>query len=143
MVKDNIKYRIIIGLLISVAHLPLRVLYVFSDIAYLSIYYVVRYRRKTVRHNLEMVFGTADRKRIIAIEKKFYRHLCDCMVETVKLLHISDEEVDRRVDVTNGEYIDSIIRSGHSVVLFLGHYGNWEWVQAIIHHFREPLVGGC
>ena len=74
MVKDNIKYRIIIGLLISVAHLPLRVLYVFSDIAYLSIYYVVRYRRKTVRHNLEMVFGTADRKRIIAIEKKFYRH---------------------------------------------------------------------
>ena len=142
MVKDNIKYRIIIGLLTSVAHLPLRVLYVFSDIAYLSIYYVVRYRRKTVRHNLEMVFGTADRKRIIAIEKKFYRHLCDCMVETVKLLHISDEEVDRRVDVTNGEYIDSIIRSGHSVVLFLGHYGNWEWVQAIIHHFSEPLVGG-
>ena len=142
MVKDNIKYRIIIGLLTSVAHLPLRVLYVFSDIAYLSIYYVVRYRRKTVRHNLEMVFGTADGKRIIAIEKKFYRHLCDCMVETVKLLHISDEEVDRRVDVTNGEYIDSIIRSGHSVVLFLGHYGNWEWVQAIIHHFREPLVGG-
>ena len=142
MVKDNIKYRIIIGLLTSVAHLPLRVLYVFSDLAYFIIYYIVKYRRKTVRHNLEMVFGTADRKRIIAIEKKFYRHLCDCIAETVKLLHISDEEVDRRVDVTNGEYIDGIIRSGHSVVLFLGHYGNWEWVQAIIHHFKEPLVGG-
>ncbi len=137
-----IKYRILINLLTALAHLPLKVLYAFSDIAYFFIYHVIRYRRKTVRHNLEMVFGTADRERIIAIEKKFYRHLCDCIAETVKLLHISDEEVDRRVDVTNGEYIDSIIRSGHSVVLFLGHYGNWEWVQAIIHHFREPLVGG-
>ena len=136
------KYNILISLLSSVARLPLRALYVLSDVAYFFIYHVVRYRRKTVRSNLVMVFGDSDMKMIVRTEKEFYRHLCDCIAETVKLLHISDEEIDRRVDVTNGEYIDSIIRSGHSVVLFLGHYGNWEWVQAIIHHFSEPLVGG-
>lgn len=136
------KYNILISLLFSVARLPLRALYVLSDVAYFFIYHVVRYRRKTVRSNLVMVFGDSDMKMIVRTEKEFYRHLCDCIAETVKLLHISDEEIDRRVDVTNGEYIDSIIRSGHSVVLFLGHYGNWEWVQAIIHHFSEPLVGG-
>lgn len=136
------KYKILTCIFTGFACLPLGVLYLFGDLAYLIVYYIARYRRKTVRHNLELVFGTSDRKRIIRIEKKFYRHLCDCIVETVKLLHISDEEVDRRVDVTNGELIDGIIRSGHSVVLFLGHYGNWEWVQAIIHHFHEPLTGG-
>ena len=138
----NISYNILSGLLSAVACLPLKVLYIFSDIAYFFIYYVIRYRRKTVRHNLELVFGRSGHRNILRIEKEFYRHMCDCIAETVKLLHISDKEVDRRVEVTNGEYIDSIIRSGHSVVLMLGHYGNWEWVQAIIHHFREPLVGG-
>ena len=138
----NISYRISVGILSALARLPLEVLYVFSDIAYFIIYYAVRYRRKTVRHNLELVFGPSGHSNIIRIEKKFYRHLCDCIAETVKLLHISDEEIDRRAVVTNGEYIDDIIRSGHSMVLLLGHYGNWEWVQAIIHHFKEPLVGG-
>ena len=105
------KYNILISLLSSVARLPLRALYVLSDVAYFFIYHVVRYRRKTVRSNLVMVFGDSDMKMIVRTEKEFYRHLCDCIAETVKLLHISDEEIDRRVDVTNGEYIDSIIRS--------------------------------
>ncbi len=138
----NIKYSLLVSFLTAAAHLPMKCLYVISDMAYPFIYYLIRYRRRTVRHNLELVFGTDDPARIVRMEKKFYHHLCDCIAETVKLLHISDEEIDRRVEVTNGEYIDSIIRSGHSVILFLGHYGNWEWVQAIIHHFREPLVGG-
>ena len=142
MMQNDIKYTLILRLLTAVAWLPLGILYILSDIAYLIIYYLVRYRRDTVRYNLELVFGKENRKHTAAIEKRFYRHLCDCIVETVKLLHISDREIDSRVEVTNGEYIDNIIRSGHSVVLFLGHYGNWEWVQAIIHHFKEPLVGG-
>ena len=140
--KNSTRYSIALNLLSATARLPLCILYVLSDMAYFIVYYIVRYRRETVRQNLELIFGKADRKKIIRIEKRFYRHLCDCIVETVKLLHISDKEIDRRVEVTNGEYIDEIIRSGHSVVLFLGHYGNWEWVQAIIHHFKEPLVGG-
>ena len=140
--KADTKYTIVLGLLKAVARLPLSVLYILSDLAYYPTYYIIGYRRETVRHNLELVFGTEDRGKILQTEKKFYRHLCDCVVETVKLLHISDAEIDRRVEVINGNLVDEIIRSGHSVVLFLGHYGNWEWVQAIIHHFNEPLVGG-
>ena len=138
----NFKYNALVFLLKALACLPSGILYFLSDIAYFFIYHVVRYRRGTVGHNLSLVFGSGSGEKIKAIEKEFYRHMCDCIAETVKLLHISDEEIDRRVDVTNGEYIDSIIRSGHSVVLFLGHYGNWEWVQATIRHFSEPLVGG-
>ena len=140
--KADTKYTIILKLLTAIAHLPLSALYHLSNFAYFVIYRLVRYRRDTVRSNLERVFGKDDEDRILQLEKGFYRHFCDCFVETVKLLHISDEEINERVNVTNGEYIDSIIRSGHPVVLFLGHYGNWEWVQAIIRHFSEPLIGG-
>ena len=140
--KNDTGYKILVNILTAVAHLPLCILYFIGDIAYLTIYHIIRYRRKTVRENLEMVFGTDDKKRLKSIEKKFYRHLCDCIAETVKLLHISDEEIDRRVKVPNGDFIDGIIDSGRPVILFLGHYGNWEWVQAIIHHFKSPIVGG-
>ena len=140
--KDETKYSLILKLLTALARLPLPVLYLLGDFAYLIVYYLIHYRKDTVRGNLELVFGKDDRKKLRRIEKRYYRHLCDCIVETVKLLHISDKEIDERVDVPNGEFIDDIIRSGHPVVLFLGHYGNWEWVQAIIRHFSEPLIGG-
>lgn len=140
--KDETKYSLILKLLTALARLPLPVLYLLGDFAYLIVYYLIHYRKDTVRGNLELVFGKDDRKKLRRIEKRYYRHLCDCIVETVKLLHISDKEIDERVEVPNGEFIDDIIRSGHPVVLFLGHYGNWEWVQAIIRHFSEPLIGG-
>jgi lauroyl/myristoyl acyltransferase len=36
--------------------LPFRVLYMLSDMEFVLIYYVVRYRRKIVRHNLTTAF---------------------------------------------------------------------------------------
>lgn len=139
---NQLSYYILIGILTLLACLPLRVLYWFSDFIYLIIYYVIGYRRGTVRHNLNLVFGKSKPEAIPQIEKAYYRHMCDCIVETVKLLHISDKEIDRRVEVVNGAYIDEVVNAGHSVVLLLGHYGNWEWVQAIIHHFKAPDLAG-
>ena len=86
--KNSTRYSIALNLLSATARLPLCILYVLSDMAYFIVYYIVRYRRETVRQNLELIFGKTDRKKIIRIEKRFYRHLCDCIVETVKLLHI-------------------------------------------------------
>lgn len=139
---NKIFYKILIGILTLLAYLPLNILYIFSDFIFFIVYYIVGYRRGTVKHNLNLIFGKSNPEAIPRIEKAYYHHMCDCIVETVKLLHISDEEIDRRVDVTNGAYIDEIVNSGHSVVLLLGHYGNWEWVQAIIHHFKAPGLAG-
>ena len=58
------KYKILKSFFTCFALLPLGVLYLFSDMAYFIVYYVIGYRRKTVRHNLELVFGTSDRKRL-------------------------------------------------------------------------------
>lgn len=139
---NKLYYKIVICLLTILACLPLRVLYLFSDFIYLIVYYVIGYRRGTVRHNLNLVFGKSNPEDIPRIEKAYYHHMCDCIVETVKLLHISDREIDKRVEVVNGSYIDELTGSGKSVVLLLGHYGNWEWVQAIVHHFNIPALAG-
>ncbi len=130
-------YRCIFGLL---ALLPLRVLYCLSDFLYLLFAKILKYRRKIVRANLRNSFPEMSDKELREIEKDFYHQFCDNIVETIKLLNISDKEVDRRIKVTGGDIVDRHSREGKSVILYLGHYANWEWVPAIVRHFSEPEI---
>ena len=50
--KENITYMILHAVFYAVSLLPLRVLYLLSDIGFIIVYHVVRYRRKIVRKNL-------------------------------------------------------------------------------------------
>lgn len=140
---NNILYYLIIGLLRCVALLPLRVLYLISDLAYVIVFHFVKYRRKVVRANLELVFSAKKSKaEIDRIEREFFRYLCDSIFETIKLLHISDKQMRRRMRVTNANIIDASAAEGRSQVLMLGHYHNWEWVQAISLFTNNDLIIG-
>jgi KDO2-lipid IV(A) lauroyltransferase len=52
-------------------------------------------------------------------------------LETVKLMHISDEEVRRRMRFTNPEYIEQLRSDGRPIFLYLGHQANWEYIISI------------
>lgn len=123
-----------------VAVWPLGLLYLLSDFIYLVVYYVVGYRRKTVRQNLEAAFPEKSARELKQVEKDFYHYMCDIIVETLKLLHISDKEMQRRVEVVNPEVVNSSVAEGKSAVLLLGHYGNWEWVQQLSRHLSNDVT---
>ena len=114
-------------LLKMVAILRFRVLYIFSDMVYPLIYYVVGYRRKVVRTNLTKSFPELDLKEIVKIEKKFYRHFCDYVFETIKLLHISDKQMQSRLRFTNIEEIEKRRGDGRPFFIYLAHQGNWDY----------------
>ena len=82
----NFNYYLIRSLWNFGALLPFKVLYFFSDIIYLLVYYVVRYRRKVVRKNLVNSFPEKTIKEIVQIEKKFYAWFCDFIVEIIKIM---------------------------------------------------------
>lgn len=138
--KESVGYKVTMGALRAVAWLPLWVLYGLSDVFFVVMYYIVRYRRKMVRKNLRLVFPEASSQEIRRYERGFYRHLCDVFIEAVKLLHFSDEQARRRIQVEGAELIDEAARRGKSAVVMLGHYGNWEWVPAVTGHIKEPVV---
>lgn len=139
---DNLKYRAIIGLLKFIALFPLRVLYLVSDIACFILHRVVGYRVEIVRSNLSRAFPEKTAGELRKIENAFYRHLCDVFVEAIKLLHISDAEMKRRVKVEGVELVNEAVVAGKSVVLMLGHYGNWEWVTASAPYMDHRAVIG-
>lgn len=134
---NDFGYKITLALLYALALLPMRVLYVLSDFLYLIVYHVARYRRKLVRENLAACFPDKNETDRRDIEKKFYRNFTDYIVETVKLLHISDAEIKRRMQFENIELIDRLTAEGRSVVVYFSHCGNWEWATSMTLHVRH------
>lgn len=124
------------------AGLPLGILYLFSDIAFPIIYYIIRYRRRLVRENLRSAFPEKSEKEILRIEKAFYHNLCDVFIEAFKCLNISDEEMRQRVEVLNCELPERLASEGKSIFMLLGHFGCWEWYQEVCVRYKNPKKGG-
>lgn len=129
------KEKILIVFLKGIACIPLGLLYLFSDFVAFMLYYIIKYRRKVVRANLESSFPEKGVKEIKRLEKEFYLHLSDQIVETLKLFHVSDDELKKRVKVNNYEAVNQTLGEGKNAVLLMGHYGNWEWAQEITRYF--------
>lgn len=140
--KKGIGYSLLYIVTYLHALLPFSVLYLLSDILFVGIYYVARYRRKLVRRNLKNAFPEKSPKQIVTLERMFYHHLCDYFVETIKTLRLSDREVSKRLKFENPEIFNRLTADGNSCILSLGHYGNWEWVPSIVMHFDPGIKQG-
>ncbi|MDE7154404.1 MAG: lysophospholipid acyltransferase family protein [Muribaculaceae bacterium] len=132
--------KIAFGAVKAVAILPLRVLYLFSDLLYILLYYVLRYRRKVALANIAASFpekSDAEHRRICRL---FYRNFSDYIFETLKLAHISDDEMRRRMTFENVELMNSHIAAGRSVVAYFSHCFNWEWAPSVTLHYDHSTA---
>lgn len=127
----------------ALALLPLGVLYVISDGVALILRHVVRYRRKIVRKNLAESFPDRSVAELRDIERRFYRNFADYIFETIKLLHISDREMSRRMVFENIELVDRLLGEGRSIAVYFSHCGNWEWAPSITMHTAFPPDRGA
>lgn len=121
---------IVYGLVRLISYLPFTVLYLFSDIVFFFVYYILRYRRMVVTENLTNSFPEKSEKEIHRIRKEFYSHFCDTFIETIKLWTISKEEMKKRCKFLNPEIFDKYKEQNKNVITILGHYGNWEWLSS-------------
>jgi KDO2-lipid IV(A) lauroyltransferase len=84
------------------------------------------------------------------LERRFYHHFADYIVETIKLTGISRKELLRRAHLNNPEMIKPLLEQGHTcMMLVMGHYGNWEWFTGFtacfggdvqVHQIYRPLT---
>lgn len=127
--------RIVHGGVTLVALLPLGVLYIFSDLLYILLYDVLRYRRSVAMKNISESFPEKSAKEHKRICRKFYQNFSDYIFETIKLAHISDDEMKRRMTFENVELMNSHIAAGRSVVAYFSHCFNWEWAPSVTLHY--------
>lgn len=111
--------------------LPLKVLYVFSDILFFFIFHIFHYRRRIVWYNIVSSFPEKTEEEWDDIERRFYHWFCDYIVETIKLLTISKKEIKRRVIFNGCKEVNKCIDEDQSCAVYLGHYCNWEWITSL------------
>ena len=109
------------------SRLPMRILYIKSDFFYFLIYYVFRYRKQVVLDNLKLAFPEKPEVELLQIRKKFFKHLMDLLVESVKAFSISEKEILKRYSYSNPELVNKYAAEGRSIALMGAHQSNWEW----------------
>lgn len=119
------------------ARLPLSILYGISDVIFFLLYYVVRYRKKVALTNIINSFPGKSEKECKEICRKFFRNFADYFVETIKLAHITDEEMKKHMEFVGLEEVDKCLDQGRSVAVYFSHCGNWEWAPSITLNARH------
>jgi Kdo2-lipid IVA lauroyltransferase/acyltransferase len=131
---SNVMYYIFFSFCWIVTLLPFKVLYIFTDLVSFCSFHFLAYRKKVTLTNLKRSFPEKSSKEIEKIAKRFYRHFCDQIVESFKLLHMNEKQILRRYSYRNPEVLEELYTSNKSVIAVSGHYGNWEWLVSL------PLV---
>lgn len=130
----DFKYRFFLMLWKGLSLLPLRLHYFLSDVLiFPSLYYVSRYRRPLVHQQLASCFPERTEEERSKIEKDFYHWLADYFVETIKAMTMSRTEMMRRMHIEGVEQLEAEMQAEgrQFAFLYLGHYGNWEWIASL------------
>ena len=126
----NLSYRLLYSVAYLLSLLPFQVLYVLSDGLFVLVYYIIRYRRKLVMTNLSTSFPEQSQAELGRIERQFYHWLCDYVVETLKLLSISNDQLLQHIEFRGVDQLENVFDQGRNCAAILGHYCNWEWLSA-------------
>ncbi|NMR32928.1 lipid A biosynthesis acyltransferase [Chryseobacterium aquaticum] len=121
----------LIKILYLISKMPLKILYIFSDIIFFLNYYFVGYRKKIITQNLKNSFPEKSPKEIAEIRKKFYLNFSDYLAETVKSFTMSKTETRVRMQHINQHLFHEAKQEGKNIILLAGHVFNWEWMNAL------------
>lgn len=123
-------YFIALPFIYGISLLPFPLLYLVSDLFNLVIFRLIGYRKEVVLTNLRNSFPEKSETEIQAIAAKFFQWFCDLTLETLKTLTVSPEAVRKRVTFEGMDILREYARQERSIILVLGHYGNWEMAGA-------------
>jgi len=109
------------------AILPFKILYAVSDFFFLLLFHVFGYRRSVVEQNLRNSFPHKTEEEIKTLSKTFFRYLCDLILESLKKININREQSLAHCEFVDTALFERLYAENKSVILLMGHYGNWEW----------------
>lgn len=107
--------------------LPFWLLYRVSDFFYFFLYHVAGYRKKVVRENLKNSFPEKAQTELREIERRYYHYLADYMMESMKMMRLTKEEMLKRMKFHGIDLYLRLIEEHGGIVVAMPHYANFEW----------------
>jgi len=122
------------------ARLPFWVIYRLADVFFVLLYYIARYRRDVVHENLIRSFPEKSPEEIKSITRKFYRHLSDLGLETIKFNQMSEKQINKRLKVNNLDIYEEYNKQGKSIIVLGMHHNNWEWSGSLQRFIKAQFL---
>tara|TARA_B100001057_G_scaffold100968_1_gene98023 strand:+ start:17231 stop:18082 length:852 start_codon:yes stop_codon:yes gene_type:complete len=136
-----LKYLLLILLWIF-SLLPIQILYLISKIIRFIVYDILCYREKVVIDNIQNTFIEKSQTKVIKLKNNFYDYFFELIVEIIKLLSISNDELNKRFTFSNINVIKQSLKQNKSVIVVVGHYGNWEWALRSASNLIDTKIVG-
>ena len=128
-------------LLTSISKVPFAALYFVSNLFYQLNRHVIRYRYGVVRSNLTNAFPDLSEKEINSLTEQTFRNLADLLVETIKGIGITRDQLDQRLRVTASSRVKELVDQGTPLMFLTAHHCNWEWLLLYsCIHLPQPLL---
>lgn len=124
-----------------VSHLPRRVSFRAAEWLGIVMYYLMPLRRQVARENFAHVLcqpphhpevGRVTRRAF----QNFARLLCEVMIYP----SLSIQEIEQRIRIRHGEYIEQALAYGKGVIFVSAHFGNMDLPSALLAHRYAPLT---
>lgn len=139
-----ILYYLLVPFLYLFSYLPSGLLYALADAVAFVLRDIIGYRKQVVYDNLKLSFPEKSEAEINAIARQSYRHLAYRVVENIKCVTISKEEVAKRMLSPDAARINEYHKQGRHVVLMLGHVASWEFagykLSMVVKHWVFAIV---
>lgn len=123
--------RVIFSIIYLISYLPLRVHYVYSRAFGWLLFSFFGYRNETIYINLSRAFPTINYERVEELTKKFRRNFTDIIAESIKNLTIPERKIREKITIENPQLLKSYWNEERSIIVVLGHIGNWELLASI------------
>lgn len=104
----------------------------------LLLYHTDKKHRRITLSNLETAFGDALSPRVLrGISRRCFMHYGKVILDIIKFPSLSEEEKRDIVRIEGQHYLEEALRQKRGVLLFSGHYGNWE----IASYYLSQMTG--
>jgi len=140
MIKYKLEY-LLTRILGTIAKgLSLKALYFIGDWLGDLLFYVIKSRKETALKNLKNVFGNEKcETELLRIVHLNYRHFGKMALEFARIPRLTPNNILEEVPIYNQEVLHEALAKKKGVIVFSGHFGNWEYLAAAVAQIGPPM----
>ncbi len=140
MSKYKLEYLLTRMLATIAKGLSIKALYFLGDRLGDLLFYVIKSRKKTALKNLKNVFGNEkSEKELRRIVHLNYRHFGKMVLEFARIPKLTRKNILDEVPVYNQKILREALAKNRGVIVFSGHFGNWEYLAAAVSQIGPPM----